>query len=517
MKKTISSVLTLLILNLGFAQNKLTLDNVVTAYVKNAGAIKEGNLIKGYYIFYESDKIDRKTREYTIQILDQNTNITKKATFQDSKDVDLIDAEFNETHLCFFFLNRNQKKYLYKIFDVEGKLKYEYEKEYDNGDFMLFDAQRKMMDPDGEGQSNTLIAIPGLGFASLMPVRQNGANLFEIGYYSSVSNKNNVYRPEFEERQTGAMCLGVVDSTLFLEVGKRKRLLSGESKTTTYAFNLITQKKVFELEDNFDGKYRAMPTYMQKEEGTNNLLMVASYFEESDNIAKDYGQGVAMYTMTTKGQVLAKQYNPWQGTFSKFIPVNEKGKIDDIGYLSIQKIIKAADGKVFVLAEGYKRNFSALGAGLSILTRSNQGFTKIVVTDMVLMEYDNAYKLVNATVYNKRHQDAGLPGGMSDYNSQHAIAYLLKVAGAFGYNFTTTNKDNSSFSFCYSDYEKTKEYKGSTFNSLHYTNGKFTTDKIQLSSKASFMRIFPAKQGYVGIYEYFKKEKKLEFRLEKMN
>jgi hypothetical protein len=514
MKKIFSAVLILCAMQLGFSQ-KLTLDKVVSANIKNAGAIKEGNLIKGYYVFYESDKIDRKTREYTIQILDQNINATKKATFQDSKEIDLVDAEFNETSLCFFFLNQDKRKYLYKIFDLEGKLKYEYEKEYDKGDFWLFDAQRKMIDPDGEGQSNTLIAIPGLGFASLMPVRQNGANIFEIGYYSSVSNKEYVYRPEFEERQVFPMSLGVVDSTLFLEVGKRKRLLSGQPKTTTYAFNVVTQKKVFELEDNFDGKYRAMPTYMQKEEGTNNLLMVASYFDEADNISKDYGQGIAMYTMTTTGRLISKQYNPWQGTFSKFIPVNEKGKIDNIGYLSIQKIIKAADGKVFVMSEGYKRNFNLGGAAFSLLSGSGQGFTKMVVTDIVVMEYDNSYKLTNAKVYTKTPEDYSVPGG--DYLSQHSIAAFLKQMGAFGYDFTTTNKDNSSFSFCYSDYEKTKEYKGSTFNSLHYSNGKFTTDKIQLTTKASSMAVFPAKQGYVGIYEYFKKEKRIEFRLEKMN
>ncbi len=503
-------------MNFGYSQNKLTLDNIISAKIKNAGSIKEGEAIKGYYIFYESDKIDRKTREYTIQILDQNANATKKVTMQESKDVDLLDAEFNETHLCFFFVNKDQKKYVYKIYDLEGKLNYEYEKEYDKGDYWLFEEKRKMIDPDGEGQSNNLIAIPGMGFVSLMPVRQGGANLFEIGYYSSISKKEYVYRPEFEERQTNAITLGVVDSTLFLEVAKKKRLMSGDSKTTTFAYNVISQKKVFELEDNFDGKYRAMPTYLQKEEGSGNIILVASYFNEKDDVSKDYGEGTAFYTMNSKGQVLSRSYSPWQGTFSKFIPVNENGKIDEIGYLCIQKIIKASNGKVFVLAEGYKRNFNALGAAFSMLSRSNAGFTKIVITDLVLMEFDNTFKLQSAKVY-KKTQQTGFAGGATDYASQHSIAAFLKASGSFGYDFTTSNKDNSSFSFCYSNYEKSDDYKGGTFNSIHYSNNKLTTDKINLNTKASFLRVFPAKQGYVAIYEYFKKEKKIEFRLEKMN
>lgn len=31
------------------------------------------------------------------------------------------------------------------------------------------------------------------------------------------------------------------------------------------------------------------------------------------------------------------------------------------------------------------------------------------------------------------------------------------------------------------------------------------------------MRIMPAKTGFVMVYEYFKKQKKLDYRLEKMN
>ncbi len=516
MRKMISVALLATLINFGYGQNKLTLDNIVSAKIKNAGAIKQGEAIKGYYVFYESDKIDRKTREYTIQILDQNTNATKKVTMQESKDVDLLDAEFNETHLCFFFVNKDQKNYLYKIYDVEGKLCYEYEKEFDKGDYWLFEERRKLIDPDGEGQSNNLIAIPKLGFVSLMPVRQGGANLFEIGYYSSISKKDYVYRPEFEERQTSAITLGVVDSTLFLEVGKKKRLMSGEAKTTTFAYNVVAQKKVFELEDNFDGKFRAMPTYLQKDEGTDNFTLVASYFNEKDDVSKDYGEGIAFYTMNFKGEILTKSYSPWQGAFSKFIPVNENGKIDQIGFLCIQKIIKASNGKVFVLAEGYKRNFSAMGSALSLLTRTNQGFTKIIITDLVLMEFDNTFKLQNAKVYNKTQENAGV-GALSDYASQHALAALLKAGSAFGYNFTTTNKDNSNFSFCYMNYEKSNDYKGSTFNSINYSNNKFSIDKINLNTKASFLKVLPAKQGYVAIYEYFKKEKKIEFRLEKMN
>lgn len=513
MKKITVIALLFMLQILGHSQNKLTIENVQKAYIKSAGAIFENKQVKGYYIFYESDKIDRKTREYTIQILDANSNPVKKTTFQDHKDVNIYDAEFNGNSLCFFLVNTDQKKYVYKIFDMEGKLKYEYEKEYDKGDFMMLAAYMNSDDATG----NFLISVHNMGFASILPIRQNGANLFEIGYYSSVNNKSYVQRPEFEERQTGASLLSVVDSTIYLEVGKKKRLLSGEHKTSTYAFNVITQKKVFELDDKFDGQYKVLPTFMKLDEKTGNLLVAATYFEQDDNVVKDYGLGIAFYTINRAGKVLSKEYNPWDGTFSKYFEINDKGKLDKIGYLCIQDIQQATDGKYLVLAEGYKRNFNVGGAVLNILSRNtNNGFSKIVITDLVLLEFSDKCKLTKATIYPKR-QFTAIASAMADQASQHLLAMYLKSIGSFDYTFTSTAKDNSSFSFCYTDWEKTDDYKGGTFNTIKYANGAITTDKIKLSSKATVTRIYPAKQGYVGIYEYYRKDKKIEFHLEKLN
>ena len=87
--------------------------------------------------------------------------------------------------------------------------------------------------------------------------------------------------------------------------------------------------------------------------------------------------------------------------------------------------------------------------------------------------------------------------------------------GSFDYEFTTGDSDNSNFSICYGDWERSSDYKGQTFNSIHLNGTKFTSDKIELKSKASKLRVFPAKAGSVMIMEYLKKDKRLDFRLEK--
>jgi len=78
-------------------------------------------------------------------------------------------------------------------------------------------------------------------------------------------------------------------------------------------------------------------------------------------------------------------------------------------------------------------------------------------------------------------------------------------------------QSNASFVSSYTDYERSKDYKGLIFNSISYYDGKITTDKINLKTKASSLRVLPAKPGSVLIIEYYKKEKKLDFRMEKLN
>jgi hypothetical protein len=51
-----------------------------------------------------------------------------------------------------------------------------------------------------------------------------------------------------------------------------------------------------------------------------------------------------------------------------------------------------------------------------------------------------------------------------------------------------------------------------------YTPEKtFTTDKVTMTKRSGEYAIARAKAGYFLITEYFKKEKKLEMRLEKFN
>jgi hypothetical protein len=500
------------------AQNKLSIDKVYSTYLRNSGTIMERSQIKGYFFLYQSDKIDKRTNEYTLQILDQNLNKVKEIKFEDSKKINLLEASYNSNSLAFLFKNADEKTLDMKIYDMDGKLKYTYSREYDKRTDDLM-KQYETMHTD-EGTNQNVFDLGDQGYASVLPLRDGKQRTYEVNYYSSEQKKQWTYQPQDdEERYANAEFMGSTDSLIILDVMKKDRKLSGKMTSHLVGINFITKKKVFDIDDSKD-TYTFVPSSTVPLKGKNEIIVMGSYFDKSDNIIKDFSKGLAIYIINSNGEILNKSYNSWADDFAKYLPTNSKGKIDKTGFLYIHKLIQTPDGKTFVVSEGYKRQASAGGIAATALlaaagARSNIGVTKIVVTDLVIMEFNEKFKVKNATIYDKTNNTVEA-SSVSDFNSQHAIALMVKMRGGFDYEFTTGDADNSNFTVCYSDWVKSADYKGKTFNSIRYNGSKFSSDKIELKSKASTMKVFPAKAGSVMIMEYYKKDKRLDFRLEKL-
>lgn len=500
------------------AQEKLSIDKVYSTYLRNSGTIMENNQIKGYFFLYISDKIDKRTNEYTLQILDQNLNKVRDMKFEDSKKLNLLEAAYNGNSLSFLFKNDDTKMLEMKVYGIDGKLKYTYGRAYDKRTDDLMNRYATMHTDEGTNQN--IYDLGEQGYASILPLRDGKQRTYEVDFYSSKEKKQWTYTPfDDEERYANAEFLGSTDSLVILEVLKKSRALSGKMTAHLTGINFVTRKKVFDIDDENDS-YTFVPSSVVPVKGKNQIMVMGSYFDKDDNIVKDFSKGLAVYAIDSKGKIISKTYNSWEEDFAKYLTLNNKGKIDNVGFLYIHKLIQAPDGKMFVIGEGYKRQANAGGIAVTALAalggvHANAGVTKIVVTDMVMMEFDDKYKLTGATIYDKTNNTAEA-SSMSDYNSQHAIAMYLKMKGAFDYEFATGESDNASFAICYSDWVRSSDYRGQTFNSIRYNGSKFTTDKIELKSKASKMRVFPAKAGSVMIMEYFKKDKRLDFRLEKL-
>jgi hypothetical protein len=496
------------------AQNKLSIDKVYSTYLRNSGTIMENKQIKGYFFLYQSDKIDKHTNEYTLQILDENLNKVKDIKFQDSKKLSLLEGAYNGSSLAFLFKNEEDKTLDMKVYDMDGKLKYTYSRDFDRRTDDLMKRYETLNTDEGTNQN--VYDLGELGYVSILPLRDGKLRTYEVDFYSSQDKRQWSYNPSDEEHYANAEFLGSTDSLIILEVMKKSRALSGKPTAHLVGINFITKKQDFDI-DNENDEYTFVSNGVEPGKGTNKILIFGSYFTKGDNIVKANSLGLAIYAIDNQGKILSRTYNSWGEDFSKYLPANSRGKIDNLGYIYVHKVIQMPDGKIFMVAEGFKRQANVGGIALALLVggRTGVGVTKVVTTDMVMMEFNDKYKITGATIYDKTNNTAEA-SSMSDDFSLHAIGMYLKMVGAFDYEFTTGDIENNNFQVCYSDWVRGSDYKGETFNSIRYNGSKFSTDKIELKSKASKMKVFPAKSGSIMIMEYYRKDKRLDFRLEKL-
>src|SRR5688500_7218200 len=179
-KKILTTTLLTCACALVFAQGKLSIDNVHAAFLRNSGTIMENNQIKGYFFLYQSDKIDRFTNEYTLQILDQNLNKVQSIKFDDSRDLNLLEAAYNGNSLSFLFKNSETKTLDMKVYSLEGKLKYSYSREYDKKTDALMQQYATLHTDEGTNQN--VFDLGQQGYASVMPLRDGKQRTYQVDY-----------------------------------------------------------------------------------------------------------------------------------------------------------------------------------------------------------------------------------------------------------------------------------------------------------------------------------------------
>lgn len=501
-------------LSMAIAQT-ISIENVRRSALRTSDAIREGGDIKGYYFFYVSDKIDKKTNEYTLRILDNNLKLLKDIKFQDSKDVTILESSFNGTDLIFLFYNEDQKTFEYQVYGADGKRKpYTYNRELSKKDKRYLEASYLAMD-DEEQTYKGLYPVEGKGFISNMPSREDKDYTFQIDYFSTEKRKQWTYTPTEGAKRFIGDYLGYFNGVVYIEVLKFTGMFDQKPESSLIGLSLETGKLIFEK--NTDSKYRFYPASMSVM-NNGQAYLYGEYFDADGNISKDKSQGFAFWGIDEKGKILNEKYCSWELELGKFLNVSSKGKIDDFGYMYLHNILQTADGSIYAIGEGYKKVASALGIAAKILSRKSEVSTvKIKVTDILLIKFDKDFKVKEAKIYNKNPNSVELKSGM-EFVSAPLLGKLIKYTyGEFDYAYTQTNKDISSFTICYADWVRDKDYKGATFNSISYNDGKISTDRINTKSDATRSWVLAAKQGQVLVIDYYKKDKRLDAHLEKLN
>ena len=136
-------------------------------------------------------------------------------------------------------------------------------------------------------------------------------------------------------------------------------------------------------------------------------------------------------------------------------------------------------------------------------------------------ELNEKKELVDFKIVPKRSTSVILPQGMG-LVSTSVLGYYLKSLGSFDYSFTSNNVEKDVFDIVYIDANR-KESKDSKTKSdlmiglLSIRNGKLTENRIPINCESKSFWLQPAKPGFISVSEYFRKEKKIEMRLEQLS
>ena len=501
----------------GMAQSKLSVDNVYRVTLRNSGTVVENENIKGYYFFYMSDKIDKRTNEYTLQIVDENLKKVKDIKFQDEKNIQLLESTYNGTSIGFLFWNDKENTLDFRLYNLDGKQSFTYSKVLDKKSERFFELQMEQSRKSEEGENQNVFDIPGKGFISVTPLREDRKYTYDVNFYGSGTRKQWTYDPIEDGKFASAQYLGSNGDVAIMEILSKDKLMSKQMHSELLGINLATGKKVFQIPTEDKGN-QLYPMNISAIKGTDNFIIVGPYYESTDRVMQDKTTGMGVWVVNSQGKLVQSKYMSWARDLSKFFDVNAKGRVGDIGYVYIHDVMQTQDGKIFVVGEGYKKVADGVGIALNVLSGGyNASVTKLQITDMLMMELDKDFNLKDAQLYAKNKNSFSLGSTYNDFSSPHTMALLAKMTGSFDYTYTQMGKNSASFVSAYTDYERSKDYKGMTFHSISYYDGKLTTDKINLKSSATRSAILPAKPGSVMIMEYFKKDKRLDLRMEKIN
>jgi len=502
-------LLLLALLSTGAYGQKVSFEDVLTIELKNMGTIVKDNEVNGYFLFYKVDKVDRNTNAYLLRILDANLNEVSSNKITESKYFSLKEASYDGQSIMLKFYDIKEKVAVFYLYDQNAKLKTKKTFPLSRQEIYIANAQTS-----DEIRSFSLFNLENKGFLNYSVVKNKDLG-YEIRFFPEEGEKGWVYHSDTESKNyLTATFLAANERVLFSSIASKSGAMSRNADFLLLGVDMATGKKVFE-KPLTDSKYKLQVMNGYTDPSTGNIVLFGLYFDSDENIAKDKSNGLFAVTLDDKGAFLNKKFISWAKDVSKALPVDEQGRIEKVGYLFFHNIFKMADGKVFAVAESYRKAASGWGIASAVLGGGgNVGMAKVVVEDLYILQFAPDFTLESVKVFDKTANHVEMPAG-SEFISPQLLALMVKAYDGFNYGFTQLNKDKTVFSIGYLDWGRYT--KSSSFGIVSLADGAYSTDKLTLKNEASELRVFPGKPGYIMVSEYFRKKKALENRLEKIN
>jgi len=508
------------------AQN-ISKTGVVKMSLRSSGPILSEGQVKGYYFFYNLERKDKKNSNYLLSVYDENLREINSINIVRPTNYVLVDGAFNESLFAFVFYDLKSK-----TIEVIG-----------------YDASLKQIGSKTAAVKNKVAQSTFTNIANgvtasqsfLVPVKNKG-----FLYYGLDAVSDYKYRIQFfDNTLTEVWAKSAPAKGSAVEVGT-EAFQSGD-----YVGSLIVKKKTMSSKDldaellvqkisdgsilfqvpMESGPYSISFSDISFDETKQNFVVFGEYFDKKEKEMKAQSLGFIHLTLDMTGKIVGEKRNSWAADISRVTPMNEKGKFEGLNAsILVHDIIRTDDGQIFVVGEQYKKAASGAGIASQVLmvaaaAASGGGYygssassTQLNVYNMVIFQFNPDYTINKVHVFEKDKNVVVLPSG-STYLSSKTLSYYAKAIGGFDFTFSQVSPDKSTFSVAYINYDRNQPAKSkNVLGVVVYTPEKvFVVDKLPMTRKSTEYFVYRAKDGYVLITEYFKKEKKVDTRLEKIN
>jgi len=493
------------------------IEKVMQLNRRSSGYIMEKDKLVGYYAFYKKDNVDKKTASFQLDLLDDNLGLVKSIDIQRPKNASLLEMEYNGKAFMMSFFD-GKKAIDYLSYDVTGKKLGETRDEE-------IPTMERMMISQGQQQD-------GFEYSSIMPrgetgfIRQSYTKNNKLGYEIQCYDNNlktlwNYGSDPKSDLLEAANLLYSSADIVIAHVVKKKGMMTRKEDTYVLIVDGNTGKRIMEksMQDLSDLSLLSCSVDEEKKE----IILSGEYYAAGDDQSNSKSVGLYFMTLDMTGAQKNFKKLSWAMDLAKVKTPDSEDKKDKnptnpwIYWHSIERM---KNGHYYAIGEQFKKTVSAMGvASMMLAGRNGAAAMSIHVYNMVVLEFDDKFSLLNYQSIDKKKTEVLLPPGSSAVSTA-VLGKFVKAKGGFDFEFITRDREKDAFYAVYRDWNnKDDEGKktGNQIGTITFENGKLSTTKFPITTSGSSARLSPAKPGYVAVTEYFRKTKTMEFRLEKLN
>lgn len=497
----ILGVLALLLVTQPASAQRATFSGVESSYFQKSGVLRTGGVISGYYIINYNKPMEGEGY-YVLQLLDQDLNKVGEKPLSPDENLRIGSVAYNGERLGVEMLDHERNRKWIEIFDGNGEFQHRRQMTYSPIDLPGVQTIGALFG------GTTMVAATG-GFLHFNTAT-DGKRPTSDTYYRVTYVPNDADDRGWSTRSSsrmkdsqGAAYLTSNDSMVVFAVytmtgGK----MSTKCTMSIMGYGLHSGKKLFSYAP--DAK-EIQTRYIKGQIVGDELVVVGTNVGKSSKVFTDHPIGIDVIKLSLGGKVIERSGFSIEEDMADHFDVSRQGKIKGLGSLFIHDLGITAKQEIVIAGEFYKvfNGDIKIEEGLLIQLRPD-----LTVAEVKLIEKGRTGSMLDDGISNLLNAKISL-------SRAPIIAAVSKLNHDFDFAFLDQGREVITTTY----FSGRTEVKESNRLSLYVNtllDGELMEDKVEFAVSSDRVIVLPAKEGYLAVIEYSKKNKSLDIHMERL-